>query len=76
MKNSEVFFILMGIDLVMFAHVLFQEVIIMESLFYLMLIFWALTIGAIISLFREGELFWKIVAKLLKNNYNYYILNR
>ncbi len=57
MKNSEVFFILMGIDLVMFAHVLFQDVIIMESLFYLMLIFWALTIGAIISLFKEGELF-------------------
>lgn len=57
MKNSEVFFLLMGIDLVMFAHVLFQDVIIMESLFYLMLIFWALTIGAIISLFREGELF-------------------
>lgn len=57
MKNSEVFFTLMGIDLVMFAHVLFQDVIIMESLFYLAVIFWALTIGAIISLFREGELF-------------------
>jgi|TARA_R100000482_G_C5061559_1_gene117335 hypothetical protein len=57
MKNSEVFFTLMGIDLVMFAHVLFQDVIIMESLFYLAVIFWALTIGAIISLFKEGELF-------------------
>ena len=57
MKNSEVFFTLMGIDLVMFAHVLFQDLIIMESLFYLAVIFWALTIGAIISLFKEGELF-------------------
>ena len=57
MKNSEVFFTLMGIDLVMFAHVLFQDVIIMESLFYLAVIFWALTIAAIISLFKEGELF-------------------
>ena len=57
MKNSEVFFLLMGIDLVMFAHVLFQDVVIMESLFYLTVIFWILTIGAIISLFKEGELF-------------------
>ena len=57
MKNSEVFFTLIGIDLVMFAHVLFQDVIIMESLFYLTLIFWVLLIGAIVSLFREGELF-------------------
>jgi len=57
MKNSETFFLLMGIDLIMFAHVLFQDVIIMESLFYLTVIFWALTIGAIISLFKEGELF-------------------
>jgi len=56
-SNSSTFFVLMGIDLVMFAHVLFQDVIIMESLFYLAVIFWALTIGAIISLFREGELF-------------------
>ncbi len=56
-SNSSTFFILMGIDLVMFAHVLFQDVIIMESLFYLAVIFWALTIGAIISLFKEGELF-------------------
>ena len=56
-SNSSTFFTLMGIDLVMFAHVLFQDVIIMESLFYLAMIFWALTIGAIISLFREGELF-------------------
>ncbi len=57
MKNSEVFFTLIGIDLVMFAHVLFQDVIIMESLFYLTLIFWVLLISAIVSLFREGELF-------------------
>jgi len=56
-SNSSTFFILMGIDLIMFAHVLFQEVIIMESLFYLAVIFWVLTIGAIISLFKEGELF-------------------
>ena len=56
-SNSSTFFVLMGIDLVMFAHVLFQDVIIMESLFYLTVIFWALTIGAIISLFKEGELF-------------------
>ena len=56
-SNSSTFFILMGIDLVMFAHVLFQDVIIMESLFYLTLIFWVLLIGAIVSLFREGELF-------------------
>ena len=56
-SNSSTFFVLMGIDLVMFAHVLFQDVIIMESLFYLAVIFWALTIGAIISLFKEGELF-------------------
>jgi len=56
-SNSSTFFTLMGIDLVMFAHVLFQDVIIMESLFYLAVIFWALTIGAIISLFKEGELF-------------------
>ncbi len=57
MKNSEVFFTLIGIDLVMFAHVLFQDVIIIESLFYLTLIFWVLLISAIVSLFREGELF-------------------
>jgi len=57
MKNSEVFFTLMGIDLVMFASILFQDVIIMESLFYLALIFWVLLISAIVSLFREGELF-------------------
>ena len=56
-SNSSTFFILMGIDLVMFEHVLFQDVIIMESLFYLTLIFWVLLIGAIVSLFREGELF-------------------
>jgi len=56
-SNSSTFFVLMGIDLIMFAHVLFQDVIIMESLFYLAVIFWALTIGAIISLFKEGELF-------------------
>ena len=56
-SNSSTFFILMGIDLVMFAHVLFQDVIIMESLFYLTLIFWVLLIGAIVSLFKEGELF-------------------
>jgi hypothetical protein len=53
MKNSEVFFTLMGIDLVMFAHVLFQEIIIMESLFYLTLILWILLIGAIVSLYKE-----------------------
>jgi hypothetical protein len=53
MKNSEVFFTLMGIDLVMFAHVLFQEIIIMESLFYLTLILWVLLIGAIVSLYKE-----------------------
>jgi hypothetical protein len=56
-SNSSTFFVLMGIDLLMFANVLFQDVIIMESLFYLAVIFWALTIGAIISLFKEGELF-------------------
>mgnify|MGYP001262548693 CR=1 FL=1 len=56
-SNSSTFFILMGIDLIMFAFVLFQDVIIMESLFYLTLIFWVLLIGAIVSLFREGELF-------------------
>lgn len=55
-SNSSTFFILMGIDLIMFAFVLFQDVIIMESLFYLTLIFWVLLIGAIVSLFREGEL--------------------
>ena len=64
-SNSSTFFILMGIDLIMIAFVIFQDVIIMESLFYLTVIFWILTIGAIISLFKEGELFWKIVAKLL-----------
>ena len=56
-SNSSTFFILMGIDLIMFAFVLFQDVIIMESLFYLTLIFWVLLIGAIVSLFKEGELF-------------------
>lgn len=56
-SNSSTFFILMGIDLIMFAHVLFQEVIIMESLFYLAVIFWVLLISAIVSLFKEGELF-------------------
>tara|TARA_B100000945_G_scaffold315442_1_gene314635 strand:+ start:444 stop:635 length:192 start_codon:yes stop_codon:yes gene_type:complete len=56
-SNSSTFFILMGIDLIMIAFVLFQDVIIMESLFYLTLIFWVLLISAIVSLFREGELF-------------------
>ena len=34
-SNSSTFFILMGIDLIMIAFVIFQDVIIMESLFYL-----------------------------------------
>ncbi len=56
MKNSEVFCILAGIDLVMFAHVLFQDVVMMESLFYLTMIFLALFVCAVVCFAIENEL--------------------
>ena len=55
-SNSSTFCILAGIDLVMFAHVLFQDVVIMESLFYLTLIFLVLIVCAVVCFAIENEL--------------------